>query len=174
MICHRPLAALGALAASVATLFVTEAAHAGPTIGGDLDLAFPIDSRGGTGGGFGVRLGDELHVPLVALTPELGFTYHNLSGDSGPSIYRGIAGLRLGLGEIVRPGAFAHIGYGHFVPMYGPNKDAFTWDVGGFLDVTVIPLLNVGVHVAYNQIDADYTKGSYSFLTLGLDAALVF
>src|SRR6185312_13789027 len=95
------------VATLLAVTFAAGAASAGPTIGADLDIGFPLNSRGDSGGGFGIRLGQELHLPLVAITPELGFTYHNFSGDFGPKIYRGVAGLRLGIGEVIRPGAFA-------------------------------------------------------------------
>jgi hypothetical protein len=163
-----------ALAALLCAFFVSPSASASPTIGADLDIGFPLHSRGDSGGGFGIRLGQELHVPLLVLTPEIGFTYHNFSGDYGPKIYRGIIGARLGIGEILRPGAFVHVGLGHFVPTIGDNQNAFTLDAGGFLDLTVIPFLNVGVHVAYNRVDADYSSGAYAFLTAGLHAALVF
>jgi hypothetical protein len=163
-----------ALATSLAVTFAAGAASAGPTIGADLDLGFPLHSRGDSGGGFGIRLGQELHLPLVALTPELGFTYHNFSGHDGPKIYRGIAGLRLGIGEIIRPGAFVHLGIGHFVPVYGANENGFTFDAGGFIDLTLIPFLNFGVHAAYNRVDADYSDAAYAFATVGLHAALVF
>jgi hypothetical protein len=168
----RPSIVTGAALLSI--LFVAGPAAAGPTIGADLDLGFPVSSSGDTGGGFGIRLGQELHVPLFELTPEIGFTYHNFSGDRGPRIYRGIAGARLGIGEVLRPGAFAHLGFGHFVPAYGDNSTAFSFDAGGFLDLTIIPLLNVGIHGAYNRVEADYDGGAYEFATVGVHAALVF
>src|SRR6185503_9589889 len=80
-------------------------------IGADFDLAFPIESSGNTGGGLGIRLGQQWHFPFIALTPEIGFTYHGFSGDFGPKSYRGIAGARLGIGEIIRIGPYAHAGY---------------------------------------------------------------
>ena len=58
------------LAAGVLVIPRTASAN----VGGDLDLAFPLDSRASNGWGFGLRIGQELHVPLVALTPEIGFS----------------------------------------------------------------------------------------------------
>src|SRR5262249_13835879 len=162
------------VATLLAVMFAAGAANAGPTIGADLDLGIPLNSRGDSGGGFGIRLGQELHVPLLTLTPELGFTFHDFSGDFGPKIYRGIAGLRAGIGEVIRPGAFAHVGFGHFVPTVGSNETGFSFDAGGFIDLTFIPFLNFGVHAAYNRVAADYGSGAYAFATVGLDAALVF
>jgi len=162
------------VATLLAVILCADKASAGPTIGADLDVGFPLHSRGDSGGGFGIRLGQQLHLPLIALTPELGFTYHDFSGDFGPQIYRGIAGLRLGIGEVVRPGAFVHFGLGHFVPVVGDNRNGFTFDAGGFIDFTLIPLINFGVHAAYNRVDADYSDAAYAFATVGLHAALVF
>jgi hypothetical protein len=65
-----------------------------------------------SGYGFGIRLGNQIHVPLLAVTPELVFTYHGFTGDYGPTLYRAIAGLRLAVGEVVRPGVLAHAGCG--------------------------------------------------------------
>jgi hypothetical protein len=161
-------------AALLSASLVSRPAAAGPTLGADLDLGFPVSSSGDTGGGFGIRFGQELHVAPVELTPEIGFTYHNFSGDYGPKIYRGIVGARLGIGEVLRPGAFAHVGFGHFVPAYGDNQTAFTFDAGGFLDLTIIPFLNVGIHGAYNRVDADDSGSAYEYATVGLHAALVF
>src|SRR2546423_11521635 len=115
----RSFAPLAGVAPLLATTLAAGVVRAGPTIGADLDLGFPLHSRGDSGGGFGIRLGQELHLPLVALVPELGFTYHKFSGDYGPKIYRGIAGLRLGIGEVIRPGVFAHLGIRHFVSVFG-------------------------------------------------------
>src|SRR5256885_16691895 len=84
----RSFAPLAGLATLLATTFAAGAASAGPTIGADLDLGFPLHSRGDSGGGFGIRLGQGLHLPLGALVPQLGFTYPHLSRDYGPKIYR--------------------------------------------------------------------------------------
>jgi hypothetical protein len=170
---RRLLVPLVAGAALLSAFFATKTAAA-VNIGGDLDLAFPVDSRGSSGGGFGIRLGQELHIPPLEFTPEIGFTYHGFSGTYGPQIYRGIFGARLGIGEILRPGAFAHVGFGHFVPTIGDNQNAFTWDAGGFLDLTIVPFLNVGIHGSYDHVDADYGSGAYAFATFGLHADLVF
>lgn len=159
---------------SACVFWVARPASAGPTIGADLDLGFPVHSAGDSGGGFGIRLGQQLEAKPIVLIPEIGFTYANFSGDYGPKIYRGILGARLGFGDVLRPGGFFHVGLGHFVPTIGDNKNAFSFDAGGFLDFVLIPLINVGAHVAYNRVDADYGSGAYAYVTVGLHAALVF
>jgi hypothetical protein len=151
-------------------------AAAKTTVAGDLDYAAPIDSRANSGWGFGIRLGQQFHVPLVVINPELGFTYHTFSDDSSPKAYRGIAGLRLGIGEIFRIGPFGHIGVGHLSLSGTPDLShtAFTYDAGLFLDLTVIPLLDVGVHGAYNRIVSGSSGPALQFATVGAHVALVF
>jgi hypothetical protein len=174
MIPRRPLVPVVVLFASLATFFVARPASAGPSFGFDPDLAFPIDSPGSTGGGFVARLGYELHLPLITATPELAFSYAGFGGDFGPNVFRGIAGARVGFGEVIRVGPLAHLGFGHIDVAHGPNYDGFTWDVGGFVDLTLIPLLNIGVHVVYNSVTPNGTSSAYNYLTTGLDLSLVF
>jgi hypothetical protein len=147
-------------------------------IGVDGDFAAPIDSRVESGGGFGIRYGYQLQLPLFLLQPEIGFTDHMLSGDSEPTIYRGVVGARMGFLEIVRPGLFAHLGVGHLTADVPGDEDftntAFTWDGGVFLDFVLIPLFNFGVHGAYNQLVGDEVEGGISWGTVGLHGELVF
>jgi hypothetical protein len=174
-----------ALALSSATLWMAPGeAHAETTIAGDFDFAFPASAGwADTGVGFGIRIGQELHVPLLAINPELGFTYHTFGTGSGnlstndPSVYRGIAGLRLGLGEIFRVGVSGHLGVGRLdanINLRDVSHTAFTWDMGLFLDLTVLPLLNVGVHTAYTKVASNDEKNALQWYTLGAHAALVF
>lgn len=149
------------------TLLVTASpSRADTQIGADLDYARPINSDVDSGGGFAARLGWQLHVPLLVLTPEGVFNYVRFSGSGGPSVYRGLGGVRLGLGEVLRPGVFGHAGVAQ-------RSADFTFDVGAFLDFTLLPLLNVGVHVAYNRIRGG-DDPSFQWLTLGAHAELIF
>lgn len=143
----------------------------------DLDYATPIDADAvASGWGFGIRLGSQMHVPLLVATPEVGFTYHKLGDTVGPTVYRGVGGLRLAVGEVIRPGIFAHAGYGWLeLDLAGRSEtsSSFTYDLGASLDFTLLPLLNVGVHGAYNR----WTGGdqpAFQFATLGAHAALIF
>jgi hypothetical protein len=129
-----------------------------------------------SGWGFGFRLGSQLHAPLVAVTPELGFTYHTFSGDVGAKVYRGIAGVRLGVGEVIRPGVFGHAGFGWRkldLASQSETDSSFTYDVGAFLDFTLLPVLNIGVHGAYNQWTGG-SQASFQFATVGVHGALIF
>jgi hypothetical protein len=155
------------------------AAHASTTIAGDLDLQVPISINDvTTGGGFGIRLGQELHLPLVVLNPEIGFTYATFSKDDSPTVYRGIAGVRLGIGELLRFGLLAHVGFGYAnwkLDTHNLSHSGFTYDAGIFFEITALPLLNVGVHAAYNHMaEKDETqRDPLQWLTLGAHVTLV-
>ena len=161
---------------ALAVLLWSASAAATTTVAGDLDYAAPIDSTANSGWGFGIRLGQQLHLPLVVVNPELGFDYHSFSDDSSPRTYRGMAGLRVGIGEIFRVGPFAHIGVGRLSLSGTPDLShtAFTYDAGLFLDLTVLPLLDVGVHGAYNRIVSGDQGPAFQFATVGAHVALVF
>lgn len=152
-------------------------AHAGPELGVDFDGALPVDSHGTLdgGGGFGIRLGHQVHLPGLRLTPELDYGYMHLFGANGwPDVttHRIEGGLRLGIGELLVPFAFLHAGYGWRVsdaPV--PAGSGFAVDVGIGLDLTLGPL-SVGGHVGYASIAAD--PNDPKWVILGLDGAIVF
>ena len=168
------------MVAFLALTFTAAPSQAEIAIAADLDFAIPVDSDAESGGGFGIRLGYQLKVTEVFLTPELAFTYHAFSGDFDPTVYRGLAGLRLGIGKIIRPGVFGHLGIGRFaidVPFLDDidiSHTAFTYDIGAFLEFVLLPLLNLGVHAAYNHINSGNHAPGFQWVTLGAQAALVF
>jgi hypothetical protein len=169
---------LGMLVVACAWSLQLSAARADTTIAADLDLHVPVSINGvGTGGGFGIRLGQELHLPLVSINPEIGFTYASFSKDAPPKIYRGIAGLRVGVGELLRIGVMAHVGFGYvsWEPKQGDaSHSGLTYDAGLFLEFTAIPLLNIGVHAAYNRLaEGDNQPSTLQWMQLGLHATLV-
>lgn len=166
-------AALAGGASILAVLFHAAAASAKTAIAADLDYAVPIDSDADSGAGFAIRVGQLLRLPIVAITPELAFANHTFA--DGPTAYRGLAGLRLGVGELIRPGVFAHLGLGHLtLPSPVPSHTAFTYDAGIFLDLTVLPLLDLGIHGGYNRLNEGKGVPAFEWVTIGAHAALVF
>jgi hypothetical protein len=149
------------------------AAYAETQLAADLDFAVPLKSNVDAGGGFGVRLGGQAHWPPFVATPELAFTFDSFGSSGDLRVYRGVGGLRLGVGEIIRPGAFAHIGVGNvaFRNIEGSHTD-LTYDAGAFLDITLLPLLDIGGHAAYNHVVTDGSDLSY--MTVGAHVALIF
>jgi len=165
------------VAALFAITFTVAPSRAETAIAVDGDFALPIDSKANEGGGIGIRIGQELHVPFLVLTPEIAFTYHGFTGDYAPDVYRGLAGLRFGIGEIFRAGIFGHLGVGWFdvdVPDTDASHVAFTCDGGVMLDFTLLPILNLGAHAAYNYVDSGKHAASFQWISLGAHVAFVF
>jgi hypothetical protein len=170
-----------ALAATGLWAILAEPAHADgggrqTMLSADLDYGQSAGSGIGGGWGFGIRIGQRFHVPLVALDPELGFTFHDFTQGLEPKMYRGILGLRLGFLEIVRPGVYGHIGIGRidFSVASELSHTAFTYDFGAFVEVTLIPLLDIGVHVSYDGIASGDHVDAVNWVTVGGHVALVF
>ncbi|HET6332277.1 MAG TPA: hypothetical protein VFG30_03655 [Polyangiales bacterium] len=152
-------------------------AHADTMIAADFEARVPLDlDNVSSGPAFGIRLGQQLHLPLIILTPEIGFNWGSFS--DGPTIYRGILGARVGIGEILRFGVQAHIGFGHYswdIAGEDVSHTGFTLDGGLFLDLTILPLLDLGVHAGYARVSGDAEKGlePAQWLAFGLHAALI-
>lgn len=167
-----------AIAAAMAVLACRAApARAEIMVGVDLDYVLPIDSSAKFGGGFAIRLGSQIHLPALALTPELSIGYAGFSESAGPNVYRGVVGLRLGIGELIRPGVFAHIGLGRFSLDAGGrdvSSTEVTYDAGLMLDFTLLPLLNLGVHMGYDRLDGSDKRKTFHWLTFGIHAEVVF
>jgi hypothetical protein len=151
-------------------------ARADLAIAADLEADIPVSpDLLDTGPGFAIRIGYQLHLPLLTLTPEIGF--HYASFDPEPTLYRGIAGARLGIGEVLRGGIFAHVGIGQAsieTVLGDASHTAFTFDVGAFLDLTILPLIDVGIHVGYGHLSPEGNEDALAWVPLGVHVALVF
>ncbi|MET0387160.1 MAG: hypothetical protein ABW321_14425 [Polyangiales bacterium] len=125
------------------------------------------------GGGGGLRVGTEHDLFLVTLIPELTLDYHNFGAEPDTAgIVTGKIGGRIRFLKIVEPGIFAHIGIGNIGgnEQYSHLGPAF--DMGATLDLTIIPLIDIGLHVAWNRIFGGYDSG-LSYATAGAHVALV-
>jgi hypothetical protein len=140
----------------------------------DLDFVASLRETGSDiGAGGAVRLGRKLDFVLVSLTPEIGGSYDRFNGDNNAGIYRGFIGGRLGFGKVIEPSVFAHIGVGRLDANLG-SRTAPTFDAGIALDLTFLPLINLGAHASYNTLWSQDNYSSFDWLSFGLHAALVF
>lgn len=169
----RPLVLLLVACALVAWT-APAAARTGPKLAVDGEAAFALEpDRVGSGAGAALRLGYELDAKILSLTPEIGGSFHALGGELAPSLYRGFGGARLAIGAMVRPGIFAHAGYAHVA--YGPgSRSAPTYDGGLFLDLTVLPVIDVGIHGGYSMIASGDEGAAIHWLSAGAHVAIVF
>jgi len=169
----RGLWGSAALAALLVVVLAPRTASA--NVSTDVELGVPINSRASTGWGAGVRFGKEFHLPLLALTPEAGLWYYGFGGNFGSQVIEAKGGLRVAFGELIRPGAFAHVGPAYNIPDVGDNRVGLTFDGGLFLDFTLIPLVTLGVHGSYNYLSVgDRSGASSQWATVGAHAEFVF
>jgi hypothetical protein len=177
-----------ALVAGFVVFGVAREAHAssGTAIGLDLDYTNGINEAGvSSGTGFNVRLGYKLDLLLVQLTPEVGGGYHTFSGDLSPKFSQGFVGGRLQFGKILEPGIYTHLGYGHLsgsetlcldvgCTSIDASHSGATFDAGVTLDLTLLPLLDLGVHAGYNGMLKSGNFDAFDTYVLGVHGALVF
>ncbi len=174
---HRPpKAALTLASLALAGFFVLTSARearADTKLALDLEYAGAIDQRGIDGGtGGAVRLGQELDLVVVSLTPEIGGSFHAFGGYLDAKHYSGFVGGRLAFGKILEPGVFAHLGVGSLSGDF-PSDTGPEFDVGLALDFTLLPILDLGVHGAYNNLFLDGGE-NFDWLRVGAHAAIGF
>jgi hypothetical protein len=132
------------------------------------------------GGGFKIRVGDQIRFPRLRFTPEVGYGYDHLfaTDDAGNAfdwnMHRVFAGARVGFGRLVVPTFYGHIGYG-WRDTADPTiaqASGVAFDLGFALDFHVVRHVGFGGHVEYAAIDAQpYTP---QWLALGLHADIAF
>ena len=145
-----------------------------------MDRRFQSGNDLSGGGGFKVRVGEQIRYPRLRFTPELGYGFDHLfaTDNAGASyawdMHRLFAGARVGFGRLVVPTFYGHLGYGWRDTGDPTVNEAsgLAFDLGFALDFHIIPHLGFGGHVEYAAIDAEpYTP---RWLALGLHANLAF
>src|SRR6187551_2453834 len=123
--------------------------HSKTHIAVDFDVNSAFDALGTkVGGGGALRLGQKFNLLLISLTPEVGGSYHAFGGNDETRLYSGFLGGRLGVGKIVEPSIFAHWGLAHMEGL--DTRTGTVLDAGLAIDVTLLPLVDFGVHGGYN------------------------
>ena len=177
---RRIPAAVHLLPALLASVFITGAAreaHAksGTALGLDLDYTNGINEpHVSKGTGFNVRLGYKLDLLVLQLTPEVGGAYHTFSGAASPKFSQGIIGGRLQFGKVLEPGLYAHLGYGHLSGDAVDGYSGATADAGITLDLTLLPLLDVGAHAGYNGMLKSGGHDAFDSYVVGVHGAVIF
>src|SRR6478609_4398851 len=97
---HRSCALLKASAGVLFALFAVllpRTARAQNKIAVDLGADFPQGSGNDNGWGIGGRFGRQWNLAVIKLTPEVGFSYHDLSGPADATAWNILAGGRFGV-----------------------------------------------------------------------------
>jgi len=163
----------GLALASCVGVISAPAAASTTQIAVDFDLNTAVDEPAtDSGGGGALRLGRQYGLVLVSLTPEIGGSYRAFAGDAETKLYSGFLGGRLGIGQIIEPSIFAHVGVAHVSGW--EKRTAPILDGGLALDLTLLPLINLGVHGAYNVMLPRDDGSAFKFVTVGAHAALMF
>lgn len=169
-----------ALAAAGIASLATVSAEAGPRLSVDVDGAFPVTpSHTASGLGADLRLGYELSLLIVSITPEVGAGYTGFSGDLAPKAFRAFAGGRVSFGALLKPGIYGHVGYAHlgyddFRGTVFNGRSAPTYDGGFTLDLTVLPKIDIGAHAGYTLIPSGDSQPALGWINAGLHVAVIF
>ena len=181
--CFAPV--LVALIVGVCLWIPSGEARAGVLLGVDLNLGLdtgdlPIDS-GGIAPGASLRLGYELPLPVVRIIPEaqLGFSQFTEDDQGNPtqSVLVGRAGVRVGIGGVIGPALYAHVGYAR---IDGEGSDfvvqssGLSYDAGLSVDFTLLPIINLGVHGGINAIVDDGREKTFQWFDIGIHAEVNF
>jgi hypothetical protein len=146
--------------------------HSKTHIAVDFDFGSALDAPGTkTGGGGALRLGQKFDLLLLSLTPEIGGGYHAFGGDESTKVYTGFLGGRFGVGKIIEPSIFGHLGLGHVDGL--ESRTAPVMDAGLAIDFTLLPLIDLGLHAGYNVMLPRNDGTALKFMTLGAQAAIV-
>ncbi|HVZ33825.1 MAG TPA: hypothetical protein VG963_15460 [Polyangiaceae bacterium] len=134
-----------------------------------VDIGYEDSAKSGTAQGLGVDVyyGPRLDLTVLTLTTELGVGAHDFSGDFNPTVYRATAGGRLGLGVVLRPSVFVHLGAGNmrYDTLGGrDNRWGFASDFGAALDFTILPLIDLGVQFSYNNLAASEGQPAFDWV----------
>jgi hypothetical protein len=145
-----------------------------------MDRRFQSGNDLSGGGGFKVRVGEQIRMPRLRVTPEIGYAFDHLfaTDDAGTAyawdMHRMFAGARIGFGHLIVPTIYGHIGYG-WRDTGDPSvaqASGLAYDLGFALDFHVVPHFGFGAHVEYAAIDAEpYTP---QWLALGLHTDVAF
>jgi hypothetical protein len=145
-----------------------------------MDRRFQSGNDLSGGGGFKVRLGEQIRFPRLRFTPEIGYGFDHLfaTDDNGSAyawdMHRVFAGARVGFGRLVVPTFYGHLGYGWRDTGDPTVNEAsgLAFDLGFALDFHVVPHFGFGGHVEYAAIDAEpYTP---RWLAIGVHADVAF
>jgi hypothetical protein len=146
--------------------FVPRTAHAQNKLAVDLGADLPQGSGNDNGWGVGVRFGRQWNLALLKLVPEVGFSYHDMSGPADVTAWNILAGGRLGLDFGLEPIIFAHAGLGHYSAAAG-SQTSLGYDIGAALDLTILPVVSFGAHVMESGIAGDNGSAALSWLEVG-------
>jgi hypothetical protein len=145
-------------------------------LGFDMDYSATLSNELiDNGGGGAMRLGTEFDYTMMTLIPEITLDYHTFGttwrGDA--RLISGKFGGRVRFLQAVEPGLYGHIGIGNLGGGDRYSHSGFVLDFGATLDLTFIPMIDIGIHAAWSKIFGGYGNG-VAYAISGAHIALVF
>jgi hypothetical protein len=143
------------------------------TLGLDINYNEAVDQfETGKGGGVDVRFGPRLDLWRFQVTPELSAGLHDFGGYLNPTVVRSSVGGKLALDLGLKPTLFAHFGVGRlrYDSEESIERDASTGmagDVGAALDLSVLPMLEVGMQGSYNVVGVELKGSRFDWVQFG-------
>jgi len=172
------LASLAALATGICLWSKPAAAES--TLGVDLSYNDANDLSDTHGAGVDVYFGPRMNLEILVLTTEISLGFHDFGGEMDPTVYRAMAGGRIGVGAFIRPSVFAHIGVGHLRyddPLVSDGRTGRTnvgADLGAALDFTVLPAVDLGIQLSYNVVAGNNDDPAFDWMQAGAHLVFVF
>jgi hypothetical protein len=160
----------------VTSMLLLEArpASADIAIGAELNGAVMTRKIGDSllGFGFAGRLGYAIDLSVLYLIPEVKLGYERTPLVEDVNLLRPMGGVRasigIGLFAIV---LFAHIGYAFPVGASDQvDADGMNYELGGGVDFTSIPWLDIGIWGAFNSVRIG--SPAYDWVGIGVQATL--
>jgi hypothetical protein len=143
----------------------------------DVEAAWADDPNESNGFGVGLRAGHVWDIAIITITPELGASYHDFDGAADPTAWDVKAGGRFGIDLLLEPSVYAHAGFGHFgyhLPDGDVSQTSLAYDVGAALDITVLPVIDFGVHATFAGIAGNDEVDPFSWIAVGGHVAFAF
>jgi hypothetical protein len=143
--------------------------------GADADFASAIgEDNLGIGGGGALRAGLLRDVGQVTLISEFIVSHAvlNADGPKNASITAAKFGGKLRFLKDLEPGIFVHIGGARVAGDQSLASTDIAFDMGISLDLTMLPLLDLGAHAAWNRVFGG-PGGGIDYGVIGLHGTLV-
>ena len=141
----------------------------------DMDYSIALgegDTDNGLGGA--LRFGYPLNLGATSVTPEIGLGYHGFDGSLSPSIYSAFIGGRTTFSGLLAPGLYARLGIAHANEDVGPSRTVPMIGLGLTLDVSPMPILDVGLHTGYENLFGSDNANAFDWWTFGGHVGVAF
>lgn len=159
----------------VLALLVARPAAADIAIGGEAGVSIVTKDLGNDakiGFGFAGRLGYDIDLSILHLIPEIKVGFDRSPFTENVNTLRPMAGVRASIGIFaVAIVGFAHVGYGF--PLGASDQveaDGMVYELGGGLDLTTLPLVDIGIWGAFNSIRRG--DPTYDWVSVGAQITL--